>query len=166
MSAFSFLGSKSNLRQTRKQRQRSKWAKSILNLEALETRTLPSTLTFVATNFDFPDFANEPVATFAAIPQFYTMGGSRTLTSVEIISSIEVDASLSGSDNYSGSRLLSLRFACNPEGVTDNSQGWRPASGRNPWLAFQKTVNQAPTARPKRAAAQACVVFRAQDSIS
>src|SRR5262249_17323112 len=61
-------------------------------LECLERRdlpsTLPSTLSFTATNMDFTSYTNEPVASPMPIPQFDTMGGARALTSVEIISSI------------------------------------------------------------------------------
>src|SRR5438045_3741000 len=104
MSAFSFRKSKPNSRKTNTRGSRSKWTKSILQLEAIETRALPSTLTFVTSNTDFTNYTDDSVATPAAIPQFDTMGGTRTLTSVEIISTIEVDTSVSGTvTNHSGS---------------------------------------------------------------
>src|SRR6266404_9227755 len=104
MSAFSLFKGKLNSRKTRSDRPRSRWTKSILTLEALETRAVPSMLTFTATNMDFTNYSNEAVATPAAIPQFDTMGGTRTLQSVEIMSNVELDTDISGSvTNHSGS---------------------------------------------------------------
>jgi SdrD B-like domain len=104
MSVLSFLRGKSKGRKTHSGRQRSKWTKSFLNLESLETRALPSQLTFTATNFDFTTYSGEAVATPSPIPQFDTMGGTRTLVSVEIISDVRLDAAVSASvSNHSGS---------------------------------------------------------------
>src|SRR5262249_17015383 len=61
---------------------------------------------FTATNTDFTAYTNEPVATPMAIPQFDTMGGLRTLRSVEIISSIEILTSASGTITNHSSQSL------------------------------------------------------------
>src|SRR5262245_2794232 len=71
-----------------------KWVKSVLRLERLETRSLPSTSAFTTTFSGFTTVADHPLD--PSIPQFDTLGGQRTLQSVEIISHIELDASLSG----------------------------------------------------------------------
>jgi uncharacterized repeat protein (TIGR01451 family) len=74
--------------------------KSALRLERLENRSLPSTAVFATTFSGFTTFTDRPLA--ASIPQFDTMGGTRTLESVEIISNVELDASASGTvTNYS-----------------------------------------------------------------
>jgi uncharacterized repeat protein (TIGR01451 family) len=73
---------------------RSGSSKKTLRLEPLENRLLPSTATFTTTFSDFTSFTDKPLA--ASIPQFDTMGGTRMLESVEVISNIKVDSSVSG----------------------------------------------------------------------
>src|SRR5207248_11058432 len=99
MSAFpvlTFVKGKPRRCQARSPRPNSRWQKSILTLERLENRALPSTLSFTAANTDFTTYTNESVATPTPIPQFDTMGGLRTLESVQIISSIELHTSATG----------------------------------------------------------------------
>jgi uncharacterized repeat protein (TIGR01451 family) len=71
-----------------------KWVKSALWLEPLENRSLPSTAVFTTTFSGFTTYTDQPLA--PSIPQFDTMGGQRILESVEIISNIELDSSVSG----------------------------------------------------------------------
>ena len=79
-----------------------KWMKNALWLEPLGNRSLPSTSAFTATFSGFTTTTDQPLA--PSIPQFDTMGGKRTLESVEIISDIELDSSASGSvTNHSSS---------------------------------------------------------------
>src|SRR5262249_32751076 len=74
---------------------RSRWTKCTLSLEPLENRALPNSTTQIATFTHLTNYSNRALA--PTITQFDTLGGIRTLTSVEIISTIEVDSAVTGS---------------------------------------------------------------------
>src|SRR5262249_47664054 len=42
--------------------------------------------------------------------------------------------------NPKGCRLNLICDSASPEGAAENSQGWRPASGRNPWKSSESNV--------------------------
>src|SRR5205085_2201618 len=80
--------------------ERSRWRKTILRLEPLENRSLPSTASYTASVSDFTNFTDEPLSQstpppVVPIPQFDTQGGTRTLESVELRSHIDVDSTVS-----------------------------------------------------------------------
>jgi hypothetical protein len=111
-------------------------------LEPLENRALPSTIgPLTATNFDFTPFS-DAVATPMAIAQFDTMGGTRTLTSVEIISSIELDTTISGSVTNRGSTPATFTGSVTNASISVTGTGFSAAlTATNANLIPEFTIN-------------------------
>jgi hypothetical protein len=137
-----FVKGKQHRRKVRSSRTHLPRSKSTLTLERLENRALPSTLSFTATNTDFTTYTNEPVATPMPIPQFDTMGGLRTLKSVEIISSIRMDTSASGTITNRSSQSLTYEGMLTNATISVTGSGFgSPLSATIPTLLDTGPVN-------------------------
>jgi hypothetical protein len=107
--------------------------KNALKLELLETRSLPTTSVFTTAFSHLTTFTDRPLA--SAIPQFDTMGGQRTLQSVQIISNIELDSSISGTVTNDSSTAATEQAT-----VTDASISVTGAGFTGPLTVTQATL--------------------------